>query len=52
MASPRILKPSEQNIQTFLLGLNVGLLIRSGGLLEGLQGSPGLPELHGDTELS
>lgn len=52
VASPRILKPSEQNIQTFLLGLNAGLLIRSGGLLEGLQGIPGLPELHGDFSLN
>jgi U32 family peptidase len=52
VASPRILKPSEQNIQKFLLGLNAGLLVRSGGLLEGLQGTPDLPELSGDFSLN
>ena len=52
VASPRILKPSEQNVQKFLLGLNAAILIRSGGLLEGLQGAPNLPELHGDFSLN
>lgn len=37
VASPRILKPTEQNLQKFLLGLDAELLVRSGGLLEGLQ---------------
>lgn len=37
VASPRILKPTEQNLQKFLLGLDAGILVRSGGLLEGLQ---------------
>lgn len=48
VASPRILKPTEQNLQKFLLSLDAGILVRSGGLLEGLQGLPG-PSL---TELS
>ena len=52
VASPRILKPSEQNIQKFLLGLGAGLLVRSGGLLEGLQGVEGVPELTGDFSLN
>ncbi|WP_407538697.1 U32 family peptidase [Deinococcus radiomollis] len=52
VASPRILKPSEQNIQKFLLSLGAGLLVRSGGLLEGLQDTPGLPELSGDFSLN
>lgn len=37
VASPRILKPTEQNLQKFLLGLEADILVRSGGLLEGLQ---------------
>ncbi|WP_424949530.1 DUF3656 domain-containing U32 family peptidase [Deinococcus sp.] len=52
VASPRILKPSEQNIQKFLLSLGAGLLVRSGGLLEGLQGVEGGPELTGDFSLN
>ncbi len=52
VASPRILKPSEQNIQKFLLSLGAGLLVRSGGLLEGLQDAPGRPELTGDFSLN
>ena len=52
VASPRILKPSEQNIQKFLTGLNAALLVRSGGLLEGLQDTPDLTELHGDFSLN
>ncbi|MDV6373883.1 U32 family peptidase [Deinococcus arenicola] len=39
VASPRILKPTEQNLQKFLLSLDAGILVRSGGLLEGLQGT-------------
>ncbi|WP_414657117.1 DUF3656 domain-containing U32 family peptidase [Deinococcus sp. VB343] len=39
VASPRILKPTEQNLQKFLLGLGADILVRSGGLLEGLQKS-------------
>ena len=52
VASPRILKPSEQNVQRFLLSLNAAILVRSGGLLEGLQDTPDLPELHGDFSLN
>ena len=36
VASPRILKPSEQNIIRFLLSLNCEILVRSGGLLNDL----------------
>ncbi|WP_425430315.1 DUF3656 domain-containing U32 family peptidase [Deinococcus planocerae] len=52
VASPRILKPTEQNLQRFLLSLNAELLVRSGGLLEGLQGTPDLPALTGDFSLN
>ena len=38
VASPRILKPHEQRIVNFLLRLDCALLVRSGGLLEALQG--------------
>ena len=36
VASPRILKPSEQNIIRFLTSLNCEILVRSGGLLQDL----------------
>ena len=36
VASPRILKPSEQNIIRFLLSLDCEILVRSGGLLNDL----------------
>ncbi len=52
VASPRILKPTEQNIQKFLLSLGAGVLVRSGGLLEGLNHVPELPELTGDFSLN
>lgn len=51
VASPRILKPTEQNLQKFLLSLDAGILVRSGGLLEGLQGA-GDTELTGDFSLN
>ncbi|GGM09250.1 protease [Deinococcus aerophilus] len=51
VASPRILKPTEQNLQKFLLSLEAGILVRSGGLLEGLQGA-GAAELTGDFSLN
>lgn len=51
VASPRILKPAEQNLQKFLLGLDAGILVRSGGLLEGLQGTEGVT-LTGDFSLN
>lgn len=52
VASPRILKPTEQNLQKFLLSLNADILVRSGGLLEGLQDTPDLPALTGDFSLN
>ncbi|AWN22937.1 protease [Deinococcus irradiatisoli] len=52
VASPRILKPTEQNIQKFLLSLNAELLVRSGGLLEGLQHAEQRPQLIGDFSLN
>ena len=38
VASPRILKPTEQNVLKFLLSLECEILVRSGGLLYDLQG--------------
>ncbi|KAB2855234.1 MAG: DUF3656 domain-containing protein, partial [Anaerolineae bacterium] len=38
VASPRILKPDEQRVVNFLLRLDCPLVVRSGGLLEALQG--------------
>ncbi len=56
VASPRILKPSEQKIVRFLLSLGCSLLIRSGGLLYDLVNNEKfkhvLPELHGDFSLN
>ncbi|MFC4639521.1 U32 family peptidase [Deinococcus hohokamensis] len=52
VASPRILKPTEQNLQKFLLSLEAPLLVRSGGLLEGLQGHAEGTELTGDFSLN
>jgi putative protease len=50
VASPRILKPTEQNITKFLLSLDCEILVRSGGLLQDLQGSP--INLSGDFSLN
>lgn len=56
VASPRILKPTEQNIQKFLLSLECEILVRSGGLLEGLVGGllskTDTPSLVGDFSLN
>ena len=54
VASPRILKPSEQKVVRFLLSLQCQILIRSGGLLHDLvtNYSQALPELHGDFSLN
>ena len=55
VASPRILKPSEQNVIRFLLSLDCDLLIRSGGLLYDLVTSHSedtLPPLDGDFSLN
>lgn len=38
VASPRVLKPQEQRIVNFLVRLDCPILVRSGGLLEALQG--------------
>lgn len=38
VASPRILKPQEQRVVNFLLRLDCEIVVRSGGLLEALQG--------------
>jgi U32 family peptidase len=37
VASPRILKPEEQRIVTFLMGLNCDIVVRSSGLLQALR---------------
>ncbi len=39
VASPRVLKPNEQRIVNFLLRLDCTILVRSGGLLQALQGT-------------
>jgi U32 family peptidase len=51
VASPRILKPHEQRVVNFLLRLDCQILIRSGGLLEALQGRHQYP-LIGDFSLN
>jgi putative protease len=51
VASPRILKPSEQNIVRFLLKLNCEILVRSSGLLHALQ-QEAHPALIGDFSLN
>ncbi len=51
VASPRILKPSEQRIIRFLLKLNCELVVRSGGLLQALQKNDH-PPLIGDFSLN
>jgi len=51
VASPRILKPSEQKVVRFLLKLNCQILVRSTGLLQALQGKTA-PPLMGDFSLN
>lgn len=51
VASPRILKPHEERVVNFLLRLDCALLVRSGGLLEALQGRHQHP-LIGDFSLN
>ncbi len=51
VASPRVLKPHEQRIVNFLLRLDCQILVRSGGLLEALQGRHQHP-LIGDFSLN
>ncbi|NJN97240.1 MAG: hypothetical protein HC875_25695 [Anaerolineales bacterium] len=43
VASPRILKPNEQRIVNFLRKLECQIVVRSGGLLDALQGQPHPP---------
>jgi U32 family peptidase len=38
VASPRVLKPHEQRVVNFLLRLDCQIVVRSGGMLEALQG--------------
>ncbi len=52
VASPRILKPTEQNVLKFLLSLEVDILVRSGGLLYDLQQLADTPRLIGDFSLN
>ncbi len=55
VASPRILKPSEQKITRFLLSLECQILVRSGGLLQDLAGrtvDSECPALFGDFSLN
>lgn len=51
VASPRILKPSEQRIVRFLLKLNCAILVRSSGLLHALR-QEAHPPLIGDFSLN
>jgi putative protease len=51
VASPRVLKPGEQGIVDFLLGLECAILVRSAGLLEALRGREH-PSLVGDFSLN
>jgi len=52
VASPRVLKPSEQRVVRFLLKLGCPILVRSSGLLEALQHEPERPALIGDFSLN
>ncbi|HUN24013.1 MAG TPA: DUF3656 domain-containing protein [Anaerolineales bacterium] len=55
VASPRILKPSEQRIVNFLRRLDCGVLVRSGGLLQAMLVLPdeqAMPALDGDFSLN
>ncbi len=51
VASPRILKPSEQRVVNFLLKLDCQIVVRSSGLLYALQGEAH-PPLIGDFSLN
>jgi U32 family peptidase len=54
VASPRVLKPAEQNVVRFLLDLGAELLVRSAGLLRDLVAEPveRRPRLTGDFSLN
>ena len=51
VASPRVLKPGEEGIVRFLVGLGCPLLVRSGGLLQALR-TVTHPPLTGDFSLN
>ncbi len=51
VASPRVLKPGEEGIVRFLVGLGCPLLVRSGGLLQALRTATH-PPLTGDFSLN
>jgi len=52
-ASPRVLKPSEQNVIKFLLSLECDILVRSAGLLKDLVQDPrSIGKLIGDFSLN
>ena len=52
VASPRVLKPSEQRIVHFLRKLECPILVRSGGLLRALLEDATHPQLIGDFSLN
>lgn len=54
VASPRVLKPAEQNVVRFLTDLGAELLVRSAGLLRDLQALPAgaRPRVTGDFSLN
>jgi putative protease len=52
VASPRVLKPNEQNIVRFLLALEAEVLVRSAGLLRDLANQATRPRLSGDFSLN
>jgi U32 family peptidase len=54
VASPRVLKPDEQRIVNFLLGLNCDIVVRSTGLLQALKvtATEAMPALIGDFSLN
>lgn len=54
VASPRVLKPAEQNVVRFLLDLGAEIVVRSAGLLRDLQALPAeaRPRLTGDFSLN
>ena len=53
VASPRVLKPNEERIHTFLLSLGASaILVRSLGLLKSLLESDSRPMLYGDFSLN
>jgi len=52
VASPHVLKPNEQRIVTFLLGLDCDIVVRSAGLLQALASATKKPVCIGDFSLN